>query len=254
MLLREKIRSRYGLTLQDTPEVVIVGCGGLGIWVALYCAIPLLSYSYILIDGDTVDITNLGRLPLPWSTIGKNKAEALRDFLKQLRPFLRVIAIPFHYEPGMLRAVITNTAAIVFDCTDDLETQKFISMETRTLHIRYIKVGAEQDYISLHPETLTETWDSGRQGYQRITVWDASLAGLVATFYASRGGNLLSDLIFEGYITEMDRVTRTKDWIQRRPVEIKISKRRKHGRKNMEGKGENSEVWQNSQEENNTHS
>ena len=54
---------------------MIIGCGGIGFWLGLFLA--LLGYkNFILIDGDTIDHSNLNRLPVPQTWTGINKAVA----------------------------------------------------------------------------------------------------------------------------------------------------------------------------------
>ena len=73
------------LGIEQAQSVAVIGCGGVGSWVALYLFMAGVE-RIDLFDGDSVDGTNLNRLPVPASAIGQPKPEALAEVLRHLRP------------------------------------------------------------------------------------------------------------------------------------------------------------------------
>lgn len=77
---------------QEDPEpscdldVMIIGCGGMGAVTSIMLAISGMVRSFGLVDHDLYEKSNLNRIPLPPDVIGENKAIALRQHLKSLRP------------------------------------------------------------------------------------------------------------------------------------------------------------------------
>ncbi len=88
---RELYLRQASLDLATSQNVVIVGCGGIGSWVAFFLALAGVR-RLDLHDSDEVSIHNLNRLPLTQKAIGKNKAVALADFIRGYRPNCMVYA------------------------------------------------------------------------------------------------------------------------------------------------------------------
>ena len=67
------------------PEAVsVVGLGGTGFWTAVFLAMSGIE-ELILIDYDTLEVSNLNRLPLKDKCVGMKKANAARDFISEIR-------------------------------------------------------------------------------------------------------------------------------------------------------------------------
>ena len=81
--------------------VAVFGTGGVGSFVAE--ALGRMGVGHlVLIDNDVVDITNLNRqLVALHSTIGKYKADVMRDRLLDINPNADVKAVKEFYEPGL---------------------------------------------------------------------------------------------------------------------------------------------------------
>lgn len=84
--------SRYGgdnfQKLQEAA-VVVAGCGGLGSHIAISLA-RLGIGKMLLVDGDVVDLTNLGRQNYFPKDLGKAKVEALAEQVRALTPLTTV--------------------------------------------------------------------------------------------------------------------------------------------------------------------
>lgn len=80
----EKIQNSFG-----SATVAICGLGGLGSHIAFALARAGVG-KLILIDFDSVDITNLHRQQYKASQIGTNKTDALRDNLFEIAPYVAI--------------------------------------------------------------------------------------------------------------------------------------------------------------------
>ena len=89
---QKALEIRYGAEILkkiSQATVAICGLGGLGSNIALALARAGVG-KLILIDFDTVDITNLHRQQYKVCQIGKDKTEALAENLLEIAPFLKI--------------------------------------------------------------------------------------------------------------------------------------------------------------------
>lgn len=124
-LLVEEIGMSGQLKLKQA-KVLIIGAGGLG------C--PLLQYitasgvgTIGIIDGDTVDVSNLHRQILfDVNSIGKNKAVESKNKLKALNPYIEIEAFPIRLEAENALEIVQNYDIIV-DCSDNYATRFLVN-------------------------------------------------------------------------------------------------------------------------------
>lgn len=150
-------QAEFELTLRHITQTqvnYIVGCGGVGFWLALILAMQGQQH-FVLIDGDTVERTNLNRLPVPPSWVGTNKAVALRKIIRTLRPVSAVHVVTEHLKEDTFSVLLEggryvrtagkNLTKTVWDCTDDGRIQKkiFKAIKEAKNNIRYRKIGYE---------------------------------------------------------------------------------------------------------------
>jgi bacteriocin biosynthesis cyclodehydratase domain-containing protein len=104
--------------LQETT-VVIVGCGGLGSWVA--CGLSLSGVGeMILIDDDRVELSNLNRqLLFTPAQIGRLKVEAADESLRQHNPSLKVETHALRIQsPEQLTDVVSHDVDLIISTGD----------------------------------------------------------------------------------------------------------------------------------------
>lgn len=136
---------------------LVIGCGGIGFWLAISLAMMGVR-DFILVDGQTIDNSNLNRLPVPQTWVGTNKAVALRKMIRFLRPATRIVVLTAHITeetlnviPKMLRAAREpSTTYNVWDTTDNAIIQRkiydFVLEMRKTVNnstIKYRKIGYE---------------------------------------------------------------------------------------------------------------
>ena len=83
----EKKQGRQATEKLQAATVAICGLGGLGSNIAISLARSGIG-KLILIDFDTVDITNLHRQQYKATQVGLPKAEALLEYLKEIAPYV----------------------------------------------------------------------------------------------------------------------------------------------------------------------
>jgi adenylyltransferase/sulfurtransferase len=103
-------------------RVLVIGAGGLGSPVAIYLAAAGVG-QLVLVDFDTVDLTNLQRQILHGShDLGRPKVESARDTLRALNPEVKVEAINARLEGAALLAEVAR-ADVVVDASDNFATR-----------------------------------------------------------------------------------------------------------------------------------
>ena len=128
--LHAALVERHGADIQqklDRASVGIAGLGGLGSNIAVHLA-RLGVGRLVLVDFDTVDVTNLNRQHYTMKDIGVPKTLALLEQLEEINPYLQ-------YEPYTERVIPANVTRMfagcdvvceAFDCAD----QKAMLIET----------------------------------------------------------------------------------------------------------------------------
>ena len=107
-------------------KVLLIGAGGLGSPTAFYLAAAGVG-TLGLMDGDTVDITNLQRQILHTTAdIGKPKVESGTRMLKALNPDVNVIALPTRITVDNVMDIIKDYDLIV-DGSDNFETRYLVN-------------------------------------------------------------------------------------------------------------------------------
>lgn len=117
---RHILLDEWGIEAQNAvlaARVLIIGAGGLGCPAALYLAAAGVG-TLVIVDGDTVDLTNLQR-QIAHSTegIGQRKVASLQARIAELNPDITVEPIARHADAALLDAQVA-LADVVLDCTD----------------------------------------------------------------------------------------------------------------------------------------
>jgi molybdopterin/thiamine biosynthesis adenylyltransferase/rhodanese-related sulfurtransferase len=109
-----------------TARILVIGAGGLGCPALQYLAGAGIGHIAIL-DGDTVDLSNLQRQVLYHTTdIGLNKAECAAHSLQQLNPDIEIIALPFRLDSDNAIALIQDYD-LILDGSDNFETRYLVN-------------------------------------------------------------------------------------------------------------------------------
>lgn len=164
-----------------TPSVALIGCGGVGCWVALSLVLGGVT-DLTLFDGDTLSVHNLNRFPLPEGSIGELKSVALARWLRTLRPKVEISARG-EFDPAMH----SPNVEWVVCATDSLKSRRLChDYATQVVRAKYLEVGADGERWGLSPsppEFSTELEDQA--GYQTVPVHvgPCMMAGAAAAYY-----------------------------------------------------------------------
>ena len=105
----------------NKATVLVVGLGGVGSFAAEFLARAGVG-NMTIVDGDTVDITNINRqLPVLHSTIGKHKVEVVAERLLDINPDLNLTKINEFLNPERMDEVLDSAKFdYVLDCIDSV--------------------------------------------------------------------------------------------------------------------------------------
>jgi adenylyltransferase/sulfurtransferase len=107
-------------------RLLVIGAGGLGSPASFYLASAGVG-RITLVDGDTVDLTNLQRQILHTTDrIGQPKAVSGKAMLEALNPQVEVVTIERRVDAAELDALVAD-ATIVLDCSDNFATRHAVN-------------------------------------------------------------------------------------------------------------------------------
>ena len=119
---------RHGENLQkkfSEAAVAVCGLGGLGSNIAIALARAGVG-KLLLIDFDRVDITNLHRQQYKAGQIGRNKTDALSENLKEIAPYVELIAHTIRITEENA-AELLKDADIICEAFDDAEAKAMLT-------------------------------------------------------------------------------------------------------------------------------
>jgi molybdopterin/thiamine biosynthesis adenylyltransferase len=148
------------LKLDTDQSATIVGCGGIGYWVAKFLAMAGVEKLFVY-DMDVIEEHNLNRLDLPHRFIGRNKADIVKIVIETLRPECTVYAFPYKFNEDH----DTGTDWLI-DCTDKYEAQITNQKIANDQNMRYVKAGYDGEDFSIN-NSVAE-WGDAEDGYVTI--------------------------------------------------------------------------------------
>ncbi|MEE0982127.1 MAG: thiamine biosynthesis protein ThiF [Acutalibacteraceae bacterium] len=131
---------RHGEELQKKisgTTVAICGLGGLGSNIAFALARAGIG-KLILIDFDSVDITNLHRQQYKANQIGMNKTEALKDNLLEIAPYVAIETHSVRISEDNAEELLKN-ADVICEAFDDAECKAMlVNIVTERMPEKYL--------------------------------------------------------------------------------------------------------------------
>ena len=115
----ELLVKEEGIERLQSANILIVGLGGVGSFAAEFLVRSGIG-NLTIVDGDTVDITNINRqLPALNSTIGKNKTDVVAERILDINPEINLKKINEFLEPEQMEEILTQEKFdYVLDCID----------------------------------------------------------------------------------------------------------------------------------------
>ncbi len=115
-------------------RVFLAGAGGLGSPAALYLAAAGIG-SIRIIDTDTVDLSNLNRQVLHWtSNIGDKKTDSASDKLRRFNPEVEIQAIQTRITVENALELVSG-CDMILDAVDNLDTRYVLNLAGQKLKI-----------------------------------------------------------------------------------------------------------------------
>ncbi len=117
--------------------MAICGLGGLGSNIAI-CLARVGIGKLILIDFDTVDVTNLHRQQYKISQVGMPKTDALKENLLEINPFIKI-------ETHQVKLTDENTSSLIKDA--DVICEAFDSAECKAMLTDIVFTNHPEKYL-----------------------------------------------------------------------------------------------------------
>ena len=118
--------------------VMIVGIGGVGGFVCEALSRSAIG-TMILVDFDTVDITNLNRQIIATrKTIGRKKVDIMKERINDINPDCQVITYDLFLNDDNFQKIDISKIDFLIDCCDSVNTKKMLMKEAITRNINYI--------------------------------------------------------------------------------------------------------------------
>ncbi len=135
----ELLVKEEGIERLQSANILIVGLGGVGSFAAEFLVRSGIG-NLTIVDGDTVDITNINRqLPALNSTIGKNKTDVVAERILDINPEINLKKINEFLEPERMEEILTQEKFdYVLDCIDSLSPKLAIISTCKRKKIKLV--------------------------------------------------------------------------------------------------------------------
>ncbi len=120
----ELLIGKENINILSKKCVLVLGLGGVGCYVVESLVRSGIG-NIIIIDYDTIDITNINRqLIALTSTIGKKKVDVLESRIKEINPNCNVIKIDKYIDENNCLELFQNKIDFLADCCDSIKAKK----------------------------------------------------------------------------------------------------------------------------------
>ena len=135
----ELLIKEEGIEKLQNTNILIVGLGGVGSFAAEFLVRSGIG-NLTIVDGDTVDITNINRqLPALSSTIGKNKTDVVAERILDINPEINLKKINEFLEPERMEELLKQEKFdYVLDCIDSLSPKLALIITCKRKKIKLI--------------------------------------------------------------------------------------------------------------------
>ena len=135
----ELLIKEEGIERLQSANILIVGLGGVGSFAAEFLVRSGIG-NLTIVDGDTVDITNINRqLPALNSTIGKNKTDVVAERILDINPKINLKKINEFLEPERMEELLTQEKFdYVLDCIDSLSPKLALIITCKRKKIKLV--------------------------------------------------------------------------------------------------------------------
>lgn len=156
----ELLFKEEGLTNLKKANVLVVGLGGVGSFAAEFLARAGVG-SMTIVDGDTVDITNINRqLPALHSTVGLPKVHVVGDRLMDINPELKLIRVQEFLSPERAFEIVSEEFNYVLDCIDSVTPKLNLIIAAKRKRVKIISsmgAGGKMEASKVKVADITNT-------------------------------------------------------------------------------------------------
>lgn len=147
-----------GLKNLKNSNVLVVGLGGVGSFAAEFLVRAGVG-KMTIVDGDTVDITNINRqLPALHSTIGLPKVQVVGDRLLDINPELNLTKIEEFLSPERALEIVNPDFDYVLDCIDSVTPKLNLIISAKRNRVKIISsmgAGGKMEASKVHVSCIT---------------------------------------------------------------------------------------------------
>ncbi|RZJ39182.1 MAG: tRNA threonylcarbamoyladenosine dehydratase [Chryseobacterium sp.] len=135
----ELLIKEEGIEKLNNATVLVVGLGGVGSFAAEFLARAGIG-KMTIVDGDTVDITNINRqLPALHSTVGKHKVDVVAERLMDINPKLDLVKINEFLNPERMAEVLdAGKFDYILDCIDSITPKVSLIIAAKRRKIKIV--------------------------------------------------------------------------------------------------------------------
>ena len=155
----ELLFKKEGLDNLQNSNVLVVGLGGVGSFAAEFLVRAGVG-KLTIVDGDTVDITNINRqLPALHSTIGLPKVTVVGDRLMDINPELQLTRIEEFLSPERAFEIVAPEFDYVLDCIDSVTPKLNLIISAKRNRVKIISsmgAGGKMEAAKVHVSCITK--------------------------------------------------------------------------------------------------
>jgi len=157
----ELLIKKEGLEKLKKAHVLVIGLGGVGSFAAEFLARAGIG-NLTLVDGDTVDITNVNRqLPALHSTVGKDKVAVVSERVRDINPEVNLTPINEFLSPERMEEILdSGNFDYVMDCIDSVSPKLALIIACRRRKIKLVSsmgAGGKTDPSKVLVRDLSKT-------------------------------------------------------------------------------------------------
>ena len=159
----ELLIKKQGIEKLQNANILLVGLGGVGSFAAEFLARSGVGRMTI-VDGDTVDITNINRqLPALHSTVGLSKVEVVSERLLDINPELQLTKINEFLNPERMAEVIgAEKFDYILDCIDSVTPKLALIITAKRKKIKIVScmgAGGKMDPSKVMVRDISKTYN-----------------------------------------------------------------------------------------------
>ncbi|WP_339836121.1 tRNA threonylcarbamoyladenosine dehydratase [uncultured Flavobacterium sp.] len=158
----ELLFKEEGINKLKNANLLVVGLGGVGSFAAEFLVRAGIG-KMTIVDGDTVDITNINRqLPALHSTIGKTKVDIVANRLLDINPDLNLTKVEEFLSPERATEIVTTEYDYVLDCIDSVTPKLNLIISAKRRKVKVIScmgAGGKYDSSKVFVKDISKTKD-----------------------------------------------------------------------------------------------